>query len=93
MAKIAKVAENLKSCRKVAEQVVAKPSKGHTYTNPRHVHSQITRAVTAMDGCLAIIWAHQHSIDIHGCDRPGDMAVRMREALARPWVGVCVPFS
>ena len=26
----------------------------------------------------------------HGCQCPGDMAVRMREVLARPLVGVCV---
>ena len=28
---------------------------------------------------------------VHGCHCPGDMAVRMREELARPWIGVCVP--
>ena len=61
--------------------------KGHTYTNPRpsqyvtHAHSHITRAVAAMDSCFALIKAQQH----------GDTAVRMREVLARPWVGVCVP--
>ena len=27
---------------------------------------------------------------VHGYHRPGDMAVRMRKALARPWVGVRV---
>ena len=37
-----------------------------------------------IDGCFALIWAHQHGIDVHGCHRPGDMAVRMREVLARP---------
>ena len=30
---------------------------------------------------------------VHGCQCPGDMAVRMREVLARPWVGVCVPLA
>ena len=25
---------------------------------------------------------------VHGCHCPGDMAVRMRKVLARPWVGV-----
>ena len=29
----------------------------------------------------------------HGCHCPGDMAVHMRGVLARPWVGVCVPFA
>ena len=27
---------------------------------------------------------------VHGCHCPGDMAVRIREVLSRPWVGVCV---
>ena len=27
---------------------------------------------------------------VHGCHRAGDMAVRMRKVLARPWVGVRV---
>ena len=26
---------------------------------------------------------------VHGCHCPGDVAVHMREVLARPWVGVC----
>ena len=30
---------------------------------------------------------------VHGCKCPGEMAVRMREVLARPWVGVCVPLA
>ena len=34
----------------------------------------------AMDSCFALVRAHQH----------GDMAVRVREILARPWVGICV---
>ena len=27
---------------------------------------------------------------VHGCHCPGDMAVRMRKVLARPWVGIRV---
>ena len=30
---------------------------------------------------------------VHDCHCPGDMAVRMREVLARPWVGVYVPLA
>ena len=30
---------------------------------------------------------------VHDCHYQGDMAVRMREVLARPWVGVCVPLA
>ena len=29
----------------------------------------------------------------HGCHCPGDLAVRMREVLARPSVGECVPLT
>ena len=29
----------------------------------------------------------------HGSHCPGDMAVHMPGVLARPWVGVCVPFA
>ena len=30
---------------------------------------------------------------VHGCHCPGDMTVRLREVLARLWVGVCVPLA
>ena len=30
---------------------------------------------------------------VHGCHCPGEMAVRMLEVLARPWIGVCVPLA
>ena len=30
---------------------------------------------------------------VHGCHCPGNMAVSMRELLARPWVRVCVPLA
>ena len=30
---------------------------------------------------------------VHGCHCPRDMAVRMREVMARPWVGVCEPLA
>ena len=32
-------------------------------------------------------------IAVHGCHFPRDMAVRMREVMARPWVGSCVPLA
>ena len=28
---------------------------------------------------------------VHGCHCSRDMAVRMREVMVRPWVGVCAP--
>ena len=30
---------------------------------------------------------------VYGCHRPRDMAVCMREVMARIWVGVCVPLA
>ena len=30
---------------------------------------------------------------VHGSHCPRNMAVRMREVLARPWLGVCVPLA
>ena len=30
---------------------------------------------------------------VSDCHCPGDRAVRMREVLARPWVGVCVTLA
>ena len=30
---------------------------------------------------------------VHGCHCPGDMAVFVREVLAKPWVGVCAPLA
>ena len=35
-------------------------------------------------------WGTTRSL-VHGYHCLGDMAVRMREILAGPWVGVCVP--
>ena len=51
-----------------------------------------------MDSCLTLIGANQHGITVGSnegetalhCSRsPSDMVVRMREVLARPWVGLC----
>ena len=30
---------------------------------------------------------------VHGCHRAGDMVVRMRKVLARPWVSVCMSLT
>ena len=36
---------------------------------------------------------HPGRTALHGCHCPSDIAVRVREVLARPWVGVCVPLA
>ena len=37
--------------------------------------------------------ANKGETAVHGCHCPSDMAVRMREVLARPWIGICVPLA
>ena len=32
-----------------------------------------------MDSCFALIWAHQHTIDVHGFYRPGTLGEREEE--------------
>ena len=68
-----------------------------------HAHSHITRAVAAMDSWLGLVCPHhgyamlmrfnKAETAVHGYHCPGDMAVRMRKALARPWIGVRVCHS
>ena len=42
------------------------------------------------DGYAMPISPNKGETAAHGCHCPVDMAVRMREILARLWVGVCV---
>ena len=45
------------------------------------------------DGYATLIGPSKGETAVHGCHCPRDMAVRMREVMARPWVGVCVPLA
>ena len=49
--------------------------------------------VKCMEGYAMLMSPNKDETAVHGCHCPGDMAVRMREVLARPWVGVCVPLA
>ena len=71
------------------------PQSGQYLT---YAHSHINRAVAAMDSCFGPVRRHrwlchtdletnQAVTAVHGCHCRGDMAVRMRTVLARPWVG------
>ena len=40
------------------------------------------------DGYAMLTRPKKAETAVHGCHCPGDMAVRMRKVLARPWVGV-----
>ena len=42
------------------------------------------------DGYAMLMSASKGETAVHGCHCPNDMAVRMREVMARPWVCVCV---
>ena len=45
------------------------------------------------DGYAMLMSPRQSETAVHGCHCPRDMAVRMREVMARPWIGVCVPLA
>ena len=42
------------------------------------------------DGYAMLMRPNKAETAVYGCHCPGDMAVRMRKLLARPWVGVRV---
>ena len=43
------------------------------------------------DGCAMLMSPNKGETAVHGCYCLSDMAVRIREVLARLWVGVCIP--
>ena len=43
------------------------------------------------DDCAMMMTASKGETAVHVCHCPRDMAVHMREVIAKPWVGVCVP--
>ena len=45
------------------------------------------------DSYAMLMSANKGETAAHGCHCPGDMAVRMREVQARPWIGACVPLA
>ena len=45
------------------------------------------------DSYAMLMSPNESKTAVHGCHCPGDIAVRMREVLSRPWVGVCVPLA
>ena len=45
------------------------------------------------DSYVMLMSPNKGETAVHGCHCPRDMAVRMCEVLARPWVGVCVPLA
>ena len=49
----------------------------------------------AVDGYAMLMSPNKSETAVHGCHCPSEMAVRMREVMARPWVwvSVCVPLA
>jgi len=45
------------------------------------------------DGYAMLMSPSKGKTAVHGCHCQRDMAVRMREVMARPRVGVCVPLA
>ena len=45
------------------------------------------------DGYAMLMSPSKGETAVHDCHCSRDMAVRMREVMARPWVGVCVPLA
>ena len=45
------------------------------------------------DGYAMLMSPNKGETAVHGCHCPHDMAVRMREVMTRPWVGVCAPLG
>ena len=62
------------------------------HSSKRQLH---TTHVGAVDGYATLMSLNKSETAVHGCHCPGDMAVPMREVLARPWVWVseCVPLA
>ena len=68
-------------------KTIIKASRPVPYACPQPYHP----AVAAMDSCFGLVRPHQHGIAVR--QKYGDMAVRIRKVLARPWVGVGVCHS
>ena len=71
-------------CVELALTELASAGKGLLYTG-------FPRSMT--DGYAILMSPSKGETAVHGCHRPRDMTVRMREVTARPWVGVCVPLA
>ena len=70
-------ANNSRKCR--VELALASAGKGLLYTS-------LPRSLT--DGYTMLMCSSNGETAVHGCHCPRDMAVRMREVMARPWAGL-----
>ena len=71
-------------CVELALKGLATAGKGLFYTG-------FPRSLTI--GYAMLLSPSKGETAAHGCHCPRDMAVRICEVMARPWVGVCVPLA
>ena len=71
-------------CVELVLKGLASVGKGIFYTG-------FLRSLT--DGYAMLMIPIKNETAVHGCHCSRDMAVRMREVMARPLVGVCVPLA
>ena len=57
-----------------------------------HQHGKAVGSINGKEYAM-LMSPNKGETAVYGCHCAGDMAVRMREVLARPWVGVCVPLA
>ena len=55
------------------------------------LYTGFSRSLT--DGYAIVMRPSKGKTAAHGCHCPRDMVVRIREVMAGPWVGVCVPVA
>ena len=78
-------ANNSRKCR------VELALKGLASAGKALLYLSLPRSLT--DGYTMLMCSSNGETAVHGCHCPRDMAVRMREVMARPWIGVCVPLA
>ena len=65
--------------------------KALALTRQSLLYTGFPRSLT--DGYAMLMSRSKGKTAVHDCLYPRDRAVRMRQVLARPWVGVCVPLA
>ena len=72
-------------CRvELALKALVSAGKGRFYTS-------LAQSLTK--GYARLMCSSNGETAVHGCHCPRNMAVRMREVMARLWAGVCVPLA
>ena len=79
-------------CVELALKGLASAGKGFLYKLKQQEKTMgFSRSLT--DGYAMLMSPSKGGTAVPGCYCPRDMVVRMREVMAMPWVGVCVPLA